>query len=127
MSEASQENQSQPSGYFLDDLRKTIATRGNEQAVRFPDCSFTYGDLDLGARSWARLLRESGVERGDRVAIATPDKRSFLMAHLGTLYAAAVSLPLNPRFTREELRFFLADSGARRSWPASTRTRSPSR
>jgi malonyl-CoA/methylmalonyl-CoA synthetase len=58
-------------------------------------------------------LCESGVEPGDRVAITTPEKQSFLAAHLGTLFAAAVSLPLNPRFTREELRFFLADSGAR--------------
>jgi malonyl-CoA/methylmalonyl-CoA synthetase len=113
MSEASRENQVRPSGHFLDELRATIAIRGNEEAIRFRDCSFTYGDLDLGARCWARLLCESGVEPGDRVAIATPRKQSFLMAHLGTLYAAAVSLPLNPRFTREELRFFLADSGAR--------------
>jgi malonyl-CoA/methylmalonyl-CoA synthetase len=35
------------------------------------------------------------------------------MAHLGTLYAGAVSLPLNPRFTPEELHYFLDDSGAR--------------
>ena len=113
MSEASRENQARPSGHFLDDMRATIATRANDEAVRFRDGSFTYGDLDLAARSWAWSLRESGVEPGDRVAIITPEKRSFLTAHLGTLYAAAVSLPLNPRSTREELRFFLADSGAR--------------
>ena len=113
MSEASRENQAAPTGHFLDDLRATIATRANEEAVRFQDRSFTYGDLDLKARCWARLLRESGVLPGDRVALVTPEKRSFLAAHLGTLYAAAVSLPLNPRFTSDELRFFLADSGAR--------------
>ncbi len=113
MSELSREYQVRTSGHFLDDLRATIATRANEEAVRFRDRSFTYGDLDLGARFWARSLRESGVGPGDRVAITTPEKRPFLAAHLGTLYAAAVSLPLNPRFTREELRYFLADSGAR--------------
>ncbi len=113
MSEAPWENQAGPPGHFLDDLRAVIATRANEEAVRFPDRSFTYGDLDLGARCWARLLRVAGVEPGDRVAIITPAKRSFLVAHLGTLFAGAVSLPLNPRFTRDELRFFLADSGAR--------------
>ena len=32
---------------------------------------------------------------------------------LAALYAGCVALPLNPRFTREELRFFLSDSGAR--------------
>jgi len=47
------------------------------------------------------------------VAITTPEKLRFLTAHLGTLYAAAVSLPLNPRLTRTELHYFLEDSGAR--------------
>lgn len=104
---------SEPTGHFLEDLRATIASRAEKEAVRFKDRSFTYGDLDGWAKCWARSLRECGVEPGDRVAIATPEKPAFLTAHLGTLYAAAVSLPLNPRFTRDELRYFLADSGAR--------------
>ncbi len=61
----------------------------------------------------AARLRQLGVNPGDRVAIVTSEKRPFLAAHLGTLYAAGVSLPLNPRFTGDELRFFLQDSGAR--------------
>jgi len=101
------------SGHFLDDLRATFTTRANHEAVRYRDRSFTFGDLDAWARAWARSLQESGVEPGDRVAISTPEKLPFLAAHLGTLYAAAVSLPLNPRLTREELRYFLEDSGAR--------------
>jgi acyl-CoA synthetase (AMP-forming)/AMP-acid ligase II len=113
MSGASLETERAPSGHFLDDLKATIATQANKVAVCFQDHSLSYGDLDRGARAWALLLREAGVEPGDRVAIITPEKRSFLTAHLGTLYAGAISLPLNPRFTREELRFFLGDSDAR--------------
>src|SRR5262249_17975382 len=48
-----------------------------------------------------------------RVAIITADKLAFLAAHLGAIYAGAVSLPLNPRYTGEELCYFLDDSGAR--------------
>jgi malonyl-CoA/methylmalonyl-CoA synthetase len=113
MTQACRETQAEPSGHFLDELRATIASRANQEAVTFKDRSFTYGDLDGWAQCWARSLRESGVEPGDRVAIATPEKQAFLAAHLGALYAAAVSLPLNPRLTRDELRYFLADSGAR--------------
>ncbi len=43
----------------------------------------------------------------------TSEKLPFLAAHLGTLYTGAISLPLNPRFTADELRYFLQDSGAR--------------
>src|SRR5439155_25313180 len=54
-----------------------------------------------------------GGEKGDRVVLCTTDKLAFLIAHLGSLLAGAVSLPLNPRFRRDELRFFLADSAAK--------------
>ncbi|HEX3448465.1 MAG TPA: AMP-binding protein, partial [Isosphaeraceae bacterium] len=97
MTQACRDTQAEPSGHFLDELRATIASRANQEAVTFKDRSFTYGDLDGWAQCWARSLRESGVEPGDRVAIATPEKQVFLAAHLGALYAAAVSLPLNPR------------------------------
>jgi malonyl-CoA/methylmalonyl-CoA synthetase len=73
----------------------------------------SYSDLDAEARRWAGRLQQRGVEPGDRVALFTADKLPFLLAHLGVFYAGAVPLPLNPRFTREEMRFFLTDSEAR--------------
>ena len=50
----------------------------------------------------ASRLQELGVAAGDRVAVVTAEKRAFLAAHLAALYAGAVALPLNPRFTRDE-------------------------
>ena len=84
---------------------------GRRSCTRIASC--TYGELDARARRCAARMRELGVEPGDRVAIVTAEKLPFLAAHLGALYAAAVSLPLNPRFTADELRYFLQDSGAR--------------
>jgi malonyl-CoA/methylmalonyl-CoA synthetase len=52
------------------------------------------------------------MEKGSRVVLFTPAKVPFLLAHLGVLSGGGISLPLNPRFTREELRHFLIDSGA---------------
>ena len=49
---------------------------------------------------------------GERVAVWTSDRFAFLVAHLGVLFRGGVSLPLNSRFTREEMRHFLTDSGA---------------
>src|SRR5207249_2116592 len=98
---------------FLDELRATFATQANRAAILYKDATLTYGDLDAKARRCAGRLRELGVEAGDRVAIATPDKLPFLAAHLGTLFTAAVCLPLNPRLTADELRYYLQDSGAR--------------
>jgi malonyl-CoA/methylmalonyl-CoA synthetase len=99
--------------HFLNELRATFATRATEEAICYRDGSLTYGELDHLARCWACWLQDQGVEPGDRVAIITPEKLRFLAAHLGALCVGAVSLPLNPRFTRDELCYFLQDSAAR--------------
>ncbi|HMF29395.1 MAG TPA: class I adenylate-forming enzyme family protein, partial [Candidatus Cybelea sp.] len=75
--------------------------------------TFTYGDLATRVREGAGWLQSLGVRKGDRVVLCTANKRAFLLAHLAAVQAGAITLPLNPRFTREELRFFLSDSGAR--------------
>jgi malonyl-CoA/methylmalonyl-CoA synthetase len=113
MAESSAGKHHGESGHFLDELRATFATRASEEAIVYKDGSLTYGTLERLARSWACSLQDHGVAPGDRVAIVTPDKLRFLGAHLGALYAGAVSLPLNPRFTQDELRYFLEDSGAK--------------
>jgi malonyl-CoA/methylmalonyl-CoA synthetase len=99
--------------HFLAELRATFAAHASRPAILYKDASWTYADLDAKARRCAGQLRQLGVEPGDRVAVMTSEKLPFLAAHLGTLYAGAISLPLNPRFTADELRYFLQDSGAR--------------
>jgi len=100
--------------HFLAALRTTFARQANNLAIVFGNQGdpLTYGALDALACRGAGWLQGQGVAAGDRVALVTDEKRSFLAAHLAALYAGAVALPLNPRFTRDELRYFLADSGA---------------
>lgn len=113
MSGVSQENPGQKPGHFLAELRATFAAQPTAPAILYKELSLTFGQLDLRAERFAARLRQLGVQPGDRVAIATPEKLSFLAAHLGAIYAGAISLPLNPRYTADELRYFLEDSGAR--------------
>ena len=100
-------------GHFLDELRATVVERAGRPALTHRDRTYSYAELDRRARRCAGWLQGLGVERGDRVAVAAAEKLPFLAAHLGAIYAGACSLPLNPRFTRDEFRYFLADSGAR--------------
>jgi malonyl-CoA/methylmalonyl-CoA synthetase len=99
--------------HFVDELRATFAARAERPALMFRDRSISFSDLDRRARRCAAWFQRLGVEPGDRVALITAEKLPFLAAHLGAIYAGAVSLPLNPRFTRDELSYFLADSEAR--------------
>src|SRR5262245_37636977 len=113
MAEASQRDRAGARPHFLDALRATFAARSHQPAVCPQDRSWTFQDLEVKARRCAARLRRLGAEPGDRVAIVTAEKLPFLVAHLGTLSAAAVSLPINPKFTPDELRYVLQDSGAR--------------
>src|SRR5207249_2630895 len=99
--------------HFTHLLWQSFATHSGRPAVVHRGRTLTYGELEQRARAAAALLQGQGVEKGDRVVLCTTDKIAFLVAHLGALFAGAVSLPLNPRFTREELRFFFADSAAK--------------
>ena len=98
--------------HFLHALQATFQRCVARPALTHQGRTYSYGDLDAIARRGAALLQRMGVASGDRVALCTSNKLAFLAAHLATLHAAAITLPLNPRFTREELRYFLADSGA---------------
>jgi malonyl-CoA/methylmalonyl-CoA synthetase len=99
------------SNHFLDELLSTFARQGARPALVYRGRSVTYAELDALAGRCAAWLQGLGVGPGDRVALSSADKLAFLVAHLGTMRAGGVSLPLNPRLTRDELRYFLADSG----------------
>jgi malonyl-CoA/methylmalonyl-CoA synthetase len=113
MSDLARENPGAKSEHFLAELRVALAARPSACAIVYNELSLTYGELNARAERFAATLQQLGVEPGDRVAIATAEKLPFLVAHLGAIYAGAVSLPLNPRYTGLELRYFLEDSAAR--------------
>jgi len=94
-------------------LRASFETHAARCALLYRDRTWTYAELDRAAQRCAAWLQGLGISAGDRVALLTPSKLPFLIGHLGALFAGAVPLPLNPRFTREELRYFFTDSGAR--------------
>ena len=99
--------------HFLNELRVTFANRTGYEAVTYRGRGISFGELEQRAARFAAKLQQLGVGPSDRVALCTSDKLAFLTSHLGTLFAGAISLPLNPRFTAEELRFFVSDSGSR--------------
>src|SRR5579859_3120601 len=99
--------------HFLAELHESFARNANRSAVRGgTGIPLSYDNLANLARNAAAALQAHGMQDGDRVLLCTPHKLPFLIAHLGVLFGGGVSVPLNPRFTREELRYFLKDSGA---------------
>lgn len=99
--------------HFLDNLRATFASHAGRPALIHQGRTNSYADLEARVRNTAAWLQHLGMTPGDRVALWTPGRLPFLLAYLGVVSGGGVPLPLNPRFTLEEMRFFLTDSGAR--------------
>src|SRR6476469_6991354 len=93
-----------PAGHFLDELRATFVERAGQPALSLPDRSYTFGEIERRAERCAAWLEGLGVGLGDRVVLATSEKRPFLAAHLGGLFAGAVALRVNPRFASDAVR-----------------------
>jgi long-chain acyl-CoA synthetase len=74
--------------------------------------SLSYGELWEDAARVAGGLREAGIERGDRVAIRLANGIDWVLAFFGAQLLGAVVVPVNTRFTEEEVAYVVEDSGA---------------
>jgi len=96
-------------------LRASVERRGTAEAVAETGGGprLTYRDLWERAARVAGGLRALGVERGDRVAIRLGNGIDWVLAFFGAVLADATVVPVNTRFTEEEARYVIEDSGAR--------------
>jgi len=74
--------------------------------------SITYRELSERTTRFAQLLRDLGVEAGDRVLVRLPNSIDYPTAFLGTMKRGALAVPSSTLLTAEEVRYLLEDSGA---------------
>jgi len=82
-------------------------------AIRLGEAELSYGELDERGARLASLLREKGLEPGDRVGVMLPNVPEFPVAYYGVLRAGGIVVPMNVLLKRREVAFYLADSGAK--------------
>ena len=73
----------------------------------------TYRDLKHQVDLLSKQLHSFGIGRGDRVTIVLPNGVEHIVSFLAVTAAGATAVPLNPAFTKEELRFCLEDANAK--------------
>ncbi len=94
-------------------VTESAARVPDSPAVRLGDAGLSYAELDERSARLATLLRERGVERGDRVGVMLPNVLEFPVAYYGVLRAGGVVVPMNVLLKRREIAFYLEDSGAK--------------
>src|SRR3954449_1925492 len=86
---------------------------GDRIAVKLDDLEVSYSVLDEGAKRVAGMLREKGVEAGDRVGIMLPNVPYFPIVYYGILRAGGVVVPMNVLLKGREVEYYLSDPKAK--------------
>jgi long-chain acyl-CoA synthetase len=95
-----------------DALRRAASIRPERIAVRAGDTEITYAELDRLASGMAGGLRDLGVSRGARVAVALTNRVEAAISVYAAFRAGAALVPLPPGIKSLKLGQILADCGA---------------
>jgi long-chain acyl-CoA synthetase len=98
---------------LLSPLRRAVACYPDAEAAVCGDVRLTYRETWDRCRRLAGSLAALGLQRGDRVAVATANSHQYLELYQTVPGAGLVIVPLNTRHAEAELRYALDDSGTR--------------
>jgi fatty-acyl-CoA synthase len=104
-------------------LGETIGANLEATAARVPDADalvcphqdvrMTYAELDDRVDEVARGLMAAGMERGDRLALWSPNRYEWVLTQYASAKAGLVLVNVNPAYRTSELEYVLRQSGAR--------------
>jgi len=98
----------------LAEILPAAAHRHRERtALVVGERKFTFGELDRLSNQVAKGLVALGVRPGDRVSLFGPNSWEWVVSYYGIAKTGAVLNPLSSMLTPDELRYTIADAGAR--------------
>ncbi len=92
-------------------LAETAHRMPENVALIFGGQEIRYRELWEQTRRYAGVLRDLGVEPGDRVALMIPNVPDFPRVYYAALALGAVVVPIHALLKAEEIEFVLSDSG----------------
>ncbi|MDI6755251.1 MAG: AMP-binding protein [Thermodesulfobacteriota bacterium] len=94
-------------------LSQSFGKHSDRVAIVFGGRSYRFREMEEEIRKYGLWLqRRAGIGKGDRVALLLPKGMEFIFMHLAALSVGAISLPLNPGYSGEEIAYYLSDSGS---------------
>jgi len=102
---------------------ETVDRMGRRVALRFHEDDrwqrLTYREVFDRVWAAAGALEAVGLQRGDRVAILSPNRPEWAIADYGCLCAGVVDVPIYVTLTAEQIAYILRDAGVRLIFVAS--------
>jgi fatty-acyl-CoA synthase len=96
-----------------DNLRRTVERFGDREALVVREQAYraTYRQLLDDSIVLARALMASGVRKGDRVGIWSPNRYEWVIVQYATAFMGAILVNINPAYKTAELQYALTQSG----------------
>ena len=94
-------------------VTESASRHAQRPALKLDDTVLTYAALDEAASRVAGLLKDRGLQPGDRVGVMLPNVPYFGVVYYGVLRAGGVVVPMNVLLKPREVEFYLSDSGAK--------------
>ncbi len=94
-------------------LTRIFTAEGNRVALVFPEAQYRYREILEGIQRTAGWYQRNDVRPGDRIAIQMVATVESILYYLASLFYGTILVPLNPRYTAEETRYFLEDADVR--------------
>ena len=99
-----------------DTIPTLLASRASvlpeKMALEFESRHWTYAALDEVSTLLAQAAAQRGVNKGDRIAVISPNTDLSVIVFLAAAKLGALFVPLNPAATDEDLHYMLSHSGA---------------
>jgi amino acid adenylation domain-containing protein len=94
-------------------LTKSAKAYPDKPAVWARGKSITYRELDERSNQLAHLLRQRGIQKGDRVGLFFPKCVESIVSMLGVLKAGGVYVPLDPQAPADRVGYIISNCGVR--------------
>ncbi|MEG3767292.1 long-chain-fatty-acid--CoA ligase FadD [Alteromonas sp. 14N.309.X.WAT.G.H12] len=98
---------------ILDIFEQSVTTYRDHVAYMNMGQSMTFAELDTLSAQFAAYLQNSGLQRGDAIALMMPNLLQFPVAMFGILRAGMTVVNVNPLYTARELKHQLCDANAK--------------
>lgn len=85
----------------------------NKPLIYFNDEVFTYMQVEKMANKAARMLKERGLKKGDRVGIIMENSPFYLISLITIFKSGAVAIPVNNMLRDTEFEYILNDSSSK--------------
>jgi malonyl-CoA/methylmalonyl-CoA synthetase len=91
----------------------SLRGRANDVALEFQGCTFTFGEIDDRSNRMASLLRERGLQVGDRLCVYLANCLELIDLYLACVKLGVIFVPINILYREREILHILGDAKPR--------------